>query len=64
MSRLRLHDLNKSREEIELERNLLFAALSGTEKLRRLLLLMNAARKLNGGKPLKEPQGKGFIIKK
>jgi len=64
MDRLRFHDLSKTREEIELERALRFAALSGEEKMRRLLTLMNVARKFNGGKPLKEPQGKGFIIRK
>lgn len=64
MSRLRIHDLSKSREEIELERAREFAALDDTEKFRRWLVLMNAARKINGGKPLKTPQGKGHVFKK
>ena len=61
---LRIHDLSKSREELELERMMAFAALSCEEKIRRTLVLMNVARKFNGGKPLKEPQGKGIIIRK
>ena len=61
---LRIHDLSKTREALELERALRFAALPSEEKLRQMLLLMNAARKLNGGKPLKEPQRKGFYFEK
>jgi hypothetical protein len=64
MDRLHIHDLSKSREEIALERSLRFAALDGTEKFRQWLTLMNVARKINGGKPLKAPQGKGYVFKK
>ena len=64
MNRLRMHDLSKSREKLALERKLEFAALDDTGKFRQWLVLMNAARKFNGGKPLKEPQGKGYIFRK
>lgn len=64
MDRLRVHDLSKSREEIALERHLRFAALSDTGKFREWLVLMNVARKINKGKPLKAPMGKGYVFKK
>ena len=64
MNRLRLHDLSKSRADIELERMLAFAALPAEEQIRRTIILMNAIRTFNGGRPLKQPQGKGYIFYK
>lgn len=51
-------------EQIELERRQRFVNLSTTEKLNELFALIDLSVKLNGGKPLKEPQGLGLVIKK
>lgn len=50
--------------QIEAERQGRFANLSTTEKLNELFALIDMAVKLNGWKPLKEPQGKGLLIRK
>ncbi len=58
-----LHE-NPDPEKQALERALAFNALSDTDKIKRLLTINALAVKLNGGKPLKQPQGKGIIIRK
>lgn len=64
MAKLTIHDPAKTREELELERKLAYARLPGEEKWRQLMELIALSIKLNGGKPLKEPQGKGIVIRK
>lgn len=63
MGRLTIRQ-NPDLEQIEQERRQRFMALSTTEKLNELFALIDLSVKLNGGKPLKEPQGLGLVIKK
>lgn len=51
-------------EQIENERQQRFMKLSTMEKLNELFALIDLSVKLNSGKPLKEPQGLGLVIKK
>ncbi len=64
MGKLILHDTSKTREEIEDLRRAEFLKKTPTERFFALLHLNSVAVKLNGGKPLKYPQGKGIVIKK
>jgi hypothetical protein len=64
MGTLKLHDLSIPKEEIIKERENRFLNLSSAEKFHALLHLNKVAIKLNGGKPLKKPQGKGIVISK
>jgi len=64
MGTLRLHDLSTPKEEIIKEREQRFLIISSAEKFHALLHLNKVAVKLNGGQPLKKPQGKGIIISK
>jgi hypothetical protein len=48
----------------DLERATRFMNLDTTSKLNELFALIDLSVKLNGGKPLKTPQGKGLILKK
>ena len=63
MGRLIIRD-NPDTFQQDLERSKRFVNLSTTEKLNELFALIDLSVKLNGGKPLKVPQGKGLIIKK
>ena len=51
-------------EQLAHERHERYAALPLAEKLKELFALIDLTIKLNGGKPIKEPQGKGIIIRK
>ena len=55
---------NPDPERLALERAERFAKLPYEEKLKQLLALNDLAVKMNGGKAIKEPQGKGIIIRK
>ena len=48
----------------DLERSKRFVSLSTTDKLNELFALIDLSVKLNGGKPLKVPQGKGLVLRK
>ena len=63
MGRVVLHSVPDP-ERMERERALGFLALPLEEKLKRLFALIELSVKLNDGKPLKEPQGKGIVIRK
>jgi len=63
MGKLILHN-NPDPERNNLERAKEFAALPDEEKLKRLFALIELSVVLNDGKPLKEPQGKGLVIRK
>ena len=63
MGKVILHN-NPDPEKNHLERARQFAALSDDEKLKRLFALIELSMVLNEGKPLKEPQGKGLLIRK
>ena len=64
MSRLNLYDPSMSRNEILVEREKRFMDRSVKDKLYQLLKLINLSVKMNGGKPLKTPEGKGIVISK
>lgn len=63
MGRVILHPIPDP-EAIERRRSEEFNILTPLEKMERLMMLNRAAIMLNGGKPLKEPQGKGLVIRK
>ena len=63
MGRLTIRD-NQDTFQQDLERGRRFVSLSTTEKLNELFALIDLSVKLNGGKPLKTPQGKGLVLKK
>lgn len=64
MSKLKLYDASLPREQILKEREERFLSRSSKEKFYDLLHLIQVSVKLNGGKPLKQPQGKGIVINK
>ncbi|TAH04553.1 MAG: hypothetical protein EAZ15_00905 [Sphingobacteriales bacterium] len=64
MGSLKLYDTSLSYQTIADQRAQAYLALSSEEKFYALLALNRNAVALNGGKPLKTPQGKGLVIKK
>ena len=64
MGRLKIYDTDTPRESILAEREALYLSKSAEQKIYALLQLNHVAVQLNGGKPLKQPQGKGIVIKK
>lgn len=64
MGRLKIYDTDTPRESILAEREALYLSKSAEQKIYALLQLNYVAVQLNGGKPLKQPQGKGIVIKK
>ena len=63
MGKIIIHT-NPNPEQQDLERHLRFAQLPLSEKLNQLFALIDLTVKMNGGKPLKEPQGKGIVLRK
>lgn len=63
MGKLILH-INPNPKKLEEERAERFLNLPFEEKLHQLFTLIDLAIKMNGGKPFKQPQGKGLIIRK
>ncbi len=64
MGRLKIYDISIPRETILAERETLYLSKSAEQKIFTLLQLNRTAVQLNGGKPLKQPQGKGLLIRK
>ncbi|WP_461787699.1 hypothetical protein [Pedobacter sp.] len=64
MGRLKIYDISIPRESILAERESLYLRKSAEQKIFTLLQLNRTAVQLNGGKPLKQPQGKGLLIRK
>ncbi|WP_113638852.1 hypothetical protein [Nubsella zeaxanthinifaciens] len=64
MGRLKIYDISIPRETILAERETLYLRKSAEQKIFTLLQLNRTAVQLNGGKPLKQPQGKGLLIRK
>ena len=64
MGRLKIYDISIPRESILAERETLYLSKSAEHKIFTLLQLNRTAVQLNGGKPLKQPQGKGLLIRK
>ena len=62
MGKLKLYDLSTPPEQIVREREMAYLALSPKEKFLQLASLIHLSVVLNGGKPLKQPQGKGLVI--
>lgn len=64
MSRLKIYDTSIPLEQIAQERAEHYMRLSPLEKLNELFALIDISKRLNGDAPIKEPQGKGFILRK
>jgi hypothetical protein len=63
MGKIVLHP-NTTPEQIDRARAERYNSLPFAEKLTELFSLIDLAVKMNGGKPLKQPQGKGIVIRK
>lgn len=64
MGSLKLCDLNISRASIVAERESAYLNRSSEQKFFALLNLNRISVQMNGGNPLKKPQGLGLIISK
>ena len=64
MGRLKIYDTSIPLEHIVNEREVQYLSRSGEGKLKALLHLNHVTVQMNGGKPLKYPQGRGIIIRK
>lgn len=64
MGKLKIYNTDVTRESIVAEREAAYISLSFKNKLKALLQLNKTTIALNGGLPLKQPQGKGIIIRK
>lgn len=62
MGKLKLYDPLLSPEQIVRERYVAYLSLPPRQKLQQLLTLIRLSVSLNGGRPVKQPQGKGLII--
>lgn len=62
MGRLKIYDINIPRESIVAEREQIYLNRSAEQKFFSLLKLNRISVQMNGGEPLKKPQGKGMII--
>lgn len=64
MGRLKLYDTNIPREIIVEERESLYLSRSPKQRFFGVLELNQISVMMNGGQPLKSPQGKGLVIRK
>ena len=64
MGRLKIYDQNTSRESILAEREAVYLSRSAEQKFYALINRNRIAVQLNGGNPLKKPQGKGIVIRR
>ena len=64
MGRLKLYDINIPREHILAERENAYLSLTASQRFFKTLELNQASVAMNGGKPLKIPQGLGIVIRK
>ena len=62
MGKVKIYDTSIPRAQIVAERESEYLSQSPQEKLSRLFALIRLSVKMNGGNPLKQPQGKGLII--
>jgi hypothetical protein len=62
MGKLKLYDTSMPPGQIVRERDVAYLTLSPKEKFLQLLALIHLSTALNGGWPLKQPQGKGLVI--
>jgi len=64
MGKLKLYDINTPRETIVEERDAVYLSRTPEQRFFSVLQLNNISVTMNGGKPLKSPQGKGLVIRK
>ncbi len=64
MGKLKLYDLNIPRETIVEERENIYLSRTAEQRFFSILQLNKISVTINGGRPLKSPQGKGVIIRK
>lgn len=64
MGRLKLYSSDIPRDSIVAEREAIYLNRSAEQKFYALLNLNRISVQMNGGNPLKTPQGKGIIIRK
>lgn len=64
MGKLKLYDINTPREIIVEERDAIYLISTPEQRFFGVLQLNHISVIMNGGKPLKSPQGKGLVIRK
>lgn len=64
MRKLKLYDINTPRETIVEERESLYLSRTPEQRFFGVLQLNHISVMMNGGRPLKSPQGKGLVIRK
>lgn len=64
MGRLKIYSTDIPRESIVAEREAIYLNRSAEQKIYLLLNLIHTSVQMNGGRPLKQPQGKGIVIRK
>ena len=64
MGKLTLYDISTPREIIAQERESDYLSRSPEQRFFSVLYLNNISVAMNGGKPIKSPQGKGLVIRK
>lgn len=64
MGKLKLYDTSIPRELIAQERESVYLSRSPEQRFFSVLHLNHISVTMNGGKPLKSPQGKGLVIRK
>jgi len=64
MGKLKLYDINTPRETIVEERDAVYLSRTPEQRFFGVLQLNHISVTMNGGQPLKSPQGKGLVIRK
>lgn len=64
MGKLKLYDTSIPRELIAEERESVYLSCSPEQRFLSVLHLNHMSVVMNGGRPLKSPQGKGLVIRK
>ena len=64
MGKLKLYDTSIPRELIAEERESVYLSRSPEQRFLSVLYLNHISVVMNGGRPLKSPQGKGLVIRK
>ncbi|SER79164.1 hypothetical protein [Pedobacter rhizosphaerae] len=64
MGKLKLYDLNLSREQVLAERESIYLSLTAQQRFFKTLQLNHTSVAMNGGQPIKTPQGLGLVIRK
>ena len=63
MGKLTLYDISTPRELIAQERESVYLSRTPEQRFFSVLHLNHISVAMNGGKPLKSPQGKGLVIR-